>query len=682
MASFPNYQRGRALKVNMKDREIDAYAAEDLMDIPMERVENGEASLPNPEEIRAGIPPHRGTSKSSWKVFAWILIGTIILLSVVIGLAVGLTTNTNESNVIAGTSSDTTIVDDTGDEVPAENVPRNAKFNDIVDYFSRQNVSMQVDFDNESSPQSKAARWLAEEDRLNLETPNGNIFSDEGYDYLQRYVLALDYYALDGPNWRHQFNFLTGSHFCSWGGFQVTSSGIIPVGVGCSGTASDHFITTIFLDWNLLNGTFPTENGLLRTLEALDLHLNEFVGGQIATELCGLTSLEYLSAGYTGLSGAIPPCIGQLSNLEVLFLSNTLLEGEVPQELSQLSLLEKIFLDDNKLRGNVSTMFNNMLNIVDIFLEDNEFTGEIGAEFIAGGSGLTRLDLSNNNITGEIPTHFFEYANLTVLDLHGNDITGSLPEPIPTNEKLEILALHQNILSGSIPPSISNLRVLLHLDLASNVIDGEIPSELGMITSLRYLFLADNRNLVNGPIPQTFANLTNLEELSLKSTRRTGELPDFISEFENLLLLDLDDNDFSGQLPSNYSMLDKLQFFLVNRNSRLSGFIPSEYDNLSSLRSVFLDTTNLTGDFEPLCKIANLNEPNDTDLDGKELVAADCGGDNPKVECKCCDICCKGQNCHDNNHVASLDLIWERRFQRFEFTIGNSTKYPDRDLAP
>jgi hypothetical protein len=99
---------------------------------------------------------------------------------------------------------------------------------------------------------------------------------------------------------------------------------------------------------------------------------------------------------------------------------------------------------------------------------------------------------------------------------------------------------------------------------------GNMTSDLSQMVQLTYLFLANN-SFVAGPIPSSFASLSNLEELCLQKTNREGLLPVFIADFVNLTLLDFEDNQLTGALPSEYSQLKNLEFFLVNRNLGVAG---------------------------------------------------------------------------------------------------------------
>lgn len=172
-----------------------------------------------------------------------------------------------------------------------------------------------------------------------------------------------------------------------------------------------------------------------------------------------------------------------------------------------------------------------------VIVEGNLLTGTLDEDFLSNHTDLDTLDMSDNMLEGTLPVHFFEMEGLEVLDLHGNMLTGPLPE-FPANDVLTFLALHQNEISDTIPDSIINLGALTHLDLSQNLLVGPMSPLFNNITTLTYLFLAEN-SFALGDIPD-YGDLVDLRELSLKSTGRTGMIPDFFAGMGELILLDLD----------------------------------------------------------------------------------------------------------------------------------------------
>ena len=331
-----------------------------------------------------------------------------------------------------------------------------------------------------------------------------------------------------------------------------------------------------------------------------------------------------------------------------------------------------------------------------IYVEENLFTGTIDNDFLLNYTELIQLDMSGNAFDGTVPSHFFDMQSLEVLDLHDNMLVGSLPE-IPNNNVLSFVALHQNQITGPIPDSITKLGNLRHLDLSQNMLVGPMSTLLNNVTTLTYVFLAEN-DFSQGDIPD-YSNLVNLREFSLKNTRRTGRIPDFLAGMNDLILLDLDgtwnvfgqqrldigirlsyvfllaDNQLTGSFPEFLVNMTSLKAILLNRNM-LSGPIPSGLDNLEDLRLLYVDRNSLTGSLEELCALDAFSRP-----ESSNHLAADCGTvgvSTFEVNCTCCTHCCTDGNtdgCHDNYIVPSVDPIWEMGFERPGFRFGNETSF-------
>ena len=135
-----------------------------------------------------------------------------------------------------------------------------------------------------------------------------------------------------------------------------------------------------------------------------------------------------LSLYEQGLTGVIPPELGDLDSLEELILTGNELSGEIPPELARLGDLGSLWLEDNRLTGTIPAELSG-LNLKGLFLSHNQLTGSIPAE-LSHITNLVYLELDDNQLTGEIPQ---ELANLTRLDylyLASNDFIGCIPEAL------------------------------------------------------------------------------------------------------------------------------------------------------------------------------------------------------------------------------------------------------------
>jgi hypothetical protein len=119
----------------------------------------------------------------------------------------------------------------------------NGRLDSIVAFLFEQEVSSAKDLYDESTPQYRAARWMALEDpeRLSVPEPVGGSMDGGGglrntnpLRFVQRYVLAVLFFGLDGENWENRRKFVTGVHECSWFESHVNRDGeTYAMGVTC-----------------------------------------------------------------------------------------------------------------------------------------------------------------------------------------------------------------------------------------------------------------------------------------------------------------------------------------------------------------------------------------------------------------------------------------------------------------
>ena len=156
------------------------------------------------------------------------------------------------------------------------------------------------------------------------------------------------------------------------------------------------------------------------------------------------------------------------------------------------------------LTGEIPPEIGNLINLGSLILKENQLSGEIIPE-ISYLTNLTQLDLGGNQLSGEIPPEIGSSTNLNILDLAGNQLTGTLPPEIGNLANLTELELGGNQVMGAIPPEIGNLESLTFIHLEYNQFTGEIPAEIGNLTNLVWLNFVHNQ--LTGEIPSSICNL-------------------------------------------------------------------------------------------------------------------------------------------------------------------------------
>ena len=245
--------------------------------------------------------------------------------------------------------------------------------------------------------------------------------------------------------------------------------------------------------------------------------------------------------------------------------------------------------------------------VIDLDLSENQLSGEIPAQ-VGRLTDLAGLSLWGNQLQGEIPPTIGSLDNVTHLSLWANQLRGAIPAELGDMASLEWVALGINELTGEIPPELGNLANLSHVDFTLNQLSGEIPTELSNLTNLVWLGFWSNQ--LSGAIPPELGNLTNLTRLDLDHNNRlSGAIPPELGNPVKLRVLYLRVNRLSGGIPPELGNLTDLTVLGLEQN-QLTGEIPAELGNLVNLSTLLLAGNQLTG-----CAPTAFEVVPDSDLD-------------------------------------------------------------------
>ncbi len=261
--------------------------------------------------------------------------------------------------------------------------------------------------------------------------------------------------------------------------------------------------------------------------------------------------------------------------------------------LSENGRVDFLDLSSNELSGNIPPEIGQLTNLVRLWISDNQLTGNIPPE-IENMTSLITVILSGNQLSGEIPVEITNLAthHLTYLSLGSNQLSGSIPSQFGNMTNLISLSLENNQLTGNIPPEIGNMTNLEGINLSGNQLTGNIPPQIGNLINLKHLYLTNNG--LTGNIPDEIGNLINLQSLYLYNNELTGNIPNTIGNLVNLKIISAYNNQLTGNLPDSIGNMTSLEELRLTHN-QLTGSIPASIGNLANLTTLVLSANQLTG---------------------------------------------------------------------------------------
>ncbi|EFJ30159.1 hypothetical protein SELMODRAFT_409847 [Selaginella moellendorffii] len=299
-------------------------------------------------------------------------------------------------------------------------------------------------------------------------------------------------------------------------------SGAIPEELGnCTN------LEELVLERNFFRGAIPESIARMAKLRSLLLY-----GNQLSGVIPAPASPEMIDMRLHGnsLSGSIPPSVGNLSKLSILYLSNNKLDGSIPATLGQLRRLTQVDFSENQLTGGIPGSLASCDSLQLLDLSSNLLSGEIPAS-IGEWTGFQTADKNQAlNISSMTPAGVFPenstdaYRRTVSEDLAGIVDGHTYQQYARELEVPGVLDLSANQLTGEIPASLGKLAGVRELNLSHNRLSGGIPWTLGEMTSMAVLDLSFNR--INGMIPGGLARLHLLKDLRVVFNDLEGRIPE------------------------------------------------------------------------------------------------------------------------------------------------------------
>ena len=321
--------------------------------------------------------------------------------------------------------------------------------------------------------------------------------------------------------------------------------------------------------------------------------------------------------------------------------------------MSRLSNLEWLSLSENQLSGPIPSELGKLTHLEDLDLRDNDLSGQFRRTGQFNQPGLVvspKQPVEWSYFIGTGQPH-----ELWVLNLSENRLSGMIPSELATLTGLRWLVLSENQLSGMIPPELGNLANLFWLDLEDNHLIGTVPPQLGKLTNLNVWYLSGNR--LNGCLPPGWQGVkaNDFDDLGLvfciaPSSSLTVAIDrdalvalyrdtdgDHWTYNDNWLsdaplntwygvgtdkngrvtYLDLRENGLRGKISPELGNLINLEWVDLAEN-QLHGTIPAEMGNLTNLQELYLDSNQLQGTIP--AKLSNLTDLLEVSFLGNQLI--------------------------------------------------------------
>ena len=366
-----------------------------------------------------------------------------------------------------------------------------------------------------------------------------------------------------------------------------------------------------------------------------------------------VTALKLSTSGVITQEWTLPEEIGDLVELTELRINGNKLTGSLPESLFELSKLEKLYLQNDNLTGALTGSLAKLTELTELYVDRNaNMTGGIPPE-IGSLKKLTRLNISQSGIGGEIPAELGQCESLLQFMAFKTNLSGTLPD-IWDMPVLQTVMLHTNPgLTGPLPASLGKLKSLESgtapsIQIYACNITGTIPASFaGLPEKTKQVYVNDNK--MSGVIPAAVAAHPNFASWRYSPQQEGYELtvaPEPSRQLDSLALVaiynasdganwaknqwELDkpidtwpavtvtDNrvtalklSTSGVITQDWTLpeavgdLTELTDLRINGN-KLTGAIPDAVYSLGKLQKLYLQNNDLTGSLSP--KLGQLTE--------------------------------------------------------------------------
>ncbi|KAM0856595.1 hypothetical protein ACQ4PT_048997 [Festuca glaucescens] len=286
---------------------------------------------------------------------------------------------------------------------------------------------------------------------------------------------------------------------------------------------------------------------------------------------------------------------------------------------SRDNIVTDVLLASMGLQGYITPSLGNLTGLLRLNLSNNLLSGGLPQELMASGSiiiidvSFNRLDEDLQELSSSTPAR-----PLQVLNISSNLLTGPFPSTTwKSMENLIALNASNNSFTGPIPSEFCNSSPSFAvLDLCLNQFSGGIPPGLGTCSKLRVLKAGHNN--LSGTLPDELFDANSLECLSFPNNGLQGTLEGArLFKLNNLTTLDLGENNYNGKIPESIGHLQRLEELHLNNNN-MSGELPATMSNCTNLITIDLKSNNFSGELTKV-NFSNLSKLKTLDLGWNNL---------------------------------------------------------------
>ena len=227
-------------------------------------------------------------------------------------------------------------------------------------------------------------------------------------------------------------------------------------------------------------------------------------------------------------------------------------------------------------------------------LHECDWYNRIGLDPCNRQEQMEMIRLHDMGLQGTMPPELAILSTLYEFTVSDNLVTGTFPAEYSALSELDTFCIAFNLFEGPLPGFVFRFPDMVYLDIAYNKFTGQLPKDIPTRMPDLQVFFAEN-NDISGPIPDNLGDL-NLRRVHLDDNAFTGTIPSNFGNAQRLQQLYLHGNDLEGPIPSELQQLTVLNEATFHANPKVEGAVDQEICNLmyqKQLKTITADSANV-----------------------------------------------------------------------------------------